>query len=143
MVVGDYDCSPHAMSSADLVAWNTKSWLDFWARNEGLSDRVLWLNLSLERQGINEPLQVTQVGISNAHLWHRTYFTIHFKFNPARVNVTTSKPSKLCLFLCFKNIFEKIKFYFIFLFTSNKYFLLFSYHFNVLISKIIFLKNIF
>jgi hypothetical protein len=41
------------------------------------------------------------------------------------------------LFLCFKNIFEKIKFFFIFF---KLIFLVFLDYFNALISKIIFKK---
>jgi hypothetical protein len=49
-------------------------------------------------------------------------------------------PVTPCLFLCFKNIFLKIEFYFIFLCLKLIFFFVFSDHFNVLISKII-LKN--
>jgi hypothetical protein len=51
-----------------------------------------------------------------------------------------SSKTMSCLFLCFKNVFEKIKYFLFFSLLQINIFLVFSDHFDVLMSKIIF-KN--
>jgi len=50
--------------------------------------------------------------------------------------------NNICLFLCFKNVFEKNNFLYFFLYFKLIFFLMFLDHFDTLILKIIFFKKI-